>query len=1091
MKRFKSNYMNKEILKFFKAGKVVLVLLLFVLISKTSSAQDQVTVEGVVRDTVGGVPGVAVKIVGAKNGVTSDAVGRFKLVTDKTATLSFSFVGLKTKLINLKDRKVVNGVIELNVLLSSDNTTIEEVAITGFGNKQKKASLVSSITTVDIKEMKSASSNLTNALAGKVAGIISFQTSGEPGLGTDNSSFFIRGLSSFGTGKRDPLILIDGIESSATDMARLQTDDIENFSVLKDAAAASVYGARGANGVVLINSKMGKSGKPTFNFRVENKTSSNTQNFKLADNITYMNLANESVQTRNPFGFEPYSQFKIINTAEGGDANLFPNNNWTDRLIKDYTMNQSYNLNVNGGSTRARYFIAGTFNRDNGVLKVDPVNNFNNNVRLNNYSLRSNLDFNVTKSTVVVVRMYGQFDDYNGPIGTADPRTGRMRSGGETTFYNSLNANPVMFPARYPQSMLQYIEHPLFGSSKTRNLNGTFNPSLYVNPYAEMVRGYQTYKTSNLAPQLEVKQDLGMLTPGLNARAMGYLRRISHFSVNRSYNPFYYDAIVNPTDQTYQLSALNDGAVGSVGTTGQEYLNYIPSAVSVDSRLWVEGSLTYDRTFKEKHALGGMVVSYISSYEGTAGSLVSSLPARNAGVSGRFTYGYDNRYLAEFNFGYNGSERFDKSHRYGFFPSVGLGYRISNEKFFEPLKPVINNLKLRATYGIVGNDAIGQSTDRFFYLSDVQLNSSLYGASFGKNDGAATYYRNGISINRYANSNITWEKSTQLNLGIDLGIANSLDVIVDVFKQKRDQILQRIESVDSAPGLGVVTFANTGEAETKGVDLSLSYHKDFSKNFWTNTRGTFTFSSSKQIVVDEIAYSNSLLHLSKVGYPINQGFGYIAERLFIDDAEVANSPVQRVDANNKVAVRAGDIKYRDINSDGVINTDDMVAIGYPTQPQIIYGFGSTLGYKNLDFNFYFQGSARSSFFIDPGAIQPFVSSAGYQSGLLQAIAEDRWSETNRNVYAFWPRLSAEYNGNNNQPSTWWLRNGSFLRLKQVDLGYSFKNLKKIAVKNARLYFSATNLFVLSKFKMWDVEMGGNGLGYPIQSIYSLGLQVNL
>ncbi|WP_207421586.1 SusC/RagA family TonB-linked outer membrane protein [Desertivirga brevis] len=1084
--------MNKKLLEIIKRRGVQLVLLLLLLGSKSSLAQEQVTVEGVVRDTVSGLPGVAVKVVGSAKGATSDPVGRFKLVAERNATLSFSFVGFKSRLINLRERKVNNGVIELNVLLSSDNTTLEEVAITGFGGKQKKASLVSSITTVDVKEMKTASSNLTNALAGKVAGIISFQASGEPGLGTDNSSFFIRGLSSFGSGKVDPLILIDGIESSPTDMARLQTDDIADFSVLKDAAAASIYGARGANGVVLINTKLGKSGTPTFNFRVENKISTNTQNFQLADNINYMNLANEAVVTRDPLASEPYSQFKIINTVAGADPNLFPNNNWTDRLIKDYTSNQSYNLNINGGATRARYFIGGTFNRDNGILKVDAINNFNNNVRLNNYSIRSNVDFNVTKSTVVIVRMYGQFDDYNGPIGTPDPnQTWRMRSGGETTFSNALYANPVMFPALYPESMLPYIEHPLFGSSRTRNLNGTLNPSLYVNPYAEMVRGYQVYKTSNLAPQLEIKQDFSMITPGLNARAMGYLRRVSHFSVNRQYVPFYYQAVIDPTNQSYQLSALNDGGESSIGPTGREYLDYSPSGSSIDSRLWLEGSLTYDRTFKVKNAVSGMLTGYMSNYEGNSGGLIGSLPARNAGLSGRFTYGYDNRYMAEFNFGFNGSERFDKSHRFGFFPSAGLGYRISNEKFFAPLKSAINNLKLRATYGVVGNDAIGPAGDRFFYLSDVNLNNGGYGASFGRNDGAATYFRNGISINRYANSTITWEKSKQLNLGMDMTLFNSVDIVAEVFKQKRSQILQTIQSIDNASGLGVSPYANSGEAEVKGIDLSLAYRKNFSKSFWMNTRGTFTFSSSKQLKVDEIAYNNSLSHLSRIGYPINQGFGYIAERLFIDDAEVANSPVQQVDPNNRVAVRAGDIKYRDINNDGVINPDDMVAIGYPRQPQIIYGFGSSLGYKKLDVNFYFQGSARSSFLINPGAIQPFVTSGGYQSGLLQTIADDHWSETNRNIYAFWPRLSAEYNANNNQASTWWLRNGSFVRLKQVDMGYSFSNMKKIAVKSARLYFSATNLFVWSKFKMWDVEMGGNGLGYPVQSIYSLGLQVNL
>ncbi|RYE29841.1 MAG: TonB-dependent receptor, partial [Sphingobacteriales bacterium] len=363
------------------------------------------------------------------------------------------------------------------------------------------------------------------------------------------------------------------------------------------------------------------------------------------------------------------------------------------------------------------------------------------------------------------------------------------------------------------------------------------------------------------------------------------LRRISNFSVNRQYTPFYYQAIVNPTDQSYDLSALNDGSLGSVTPLGQEYLNYIPNSSTVDSRLWLEGSVNYDRTFKEKHAFGGMLVGYMSSYEGSVidnesdfkeGDVVPSLPARNSGVSGRFTYAYDNRYMAEFNFGYNGSERFDKSHRFGFFPSAGLGYRISNEKFFEPLKSVISNLKFRATYGVVGNDAIGTSGDRFFYLSNVNLNDGRYGAGFGRNDGAGTTTLNGISINRYQNSNITWEKSKQLNLGMDLGIANSVDLIVDVFHQKRSQILQEIKSIDNASGFMATPWANSGVAEVKGVDLSLAYHRNFTKDFWTNTRGTFTFSSSKQLKVDEIVYGSSLSHLSKVGYPINQGFGYIA-----------------------------------------------------------------------------------------------------------------------------------------------------------------------------------------------------------------------
>jgi TonB-linked SusC/RagA family outer membrane protein len=486
----------------------------------------------------------------------------------------------------------------------------------------------------------------------------------------------------------------------------------------------------------------------------------------------------------------------------------------------------------------------------------------------------------------------------------------------------------------------------------------------------------------------------------------------------------------------------------------------------------------------------------LSSYEtGNPGGVAlfqSSLPRRNTGVSGRFTYGYDDRYLAEFNFGYNGSERFDENHRYGFFPSGGVGYRISNEKFFEPLKSVVNDLKLRATYGIVGNDQIGNVNDRFLYLSNVSLTNGGYSASFGRDDGAARYSRPGVSISRYANPFVTWEQSKQLNLGMDLQIFRGFELIADVFRQNRTNILLSKSVLESALGLMAVPQANYGEVETKGIDLTLKYEKAFNKNWYANVRGTFTYSTSKRLVVDELRYDNSLSHLATTGYSLTQSWGYIAERLFIDQQEVANSPLQfNDDGLGKVdGVKAGDIKYRDINGDGRITSDDQVPIGYPMQPEIIYGFGASLRYKKFDFSFYFQGAARSSFFIEPGAIQPFYQFGGFQNGLLKVISDDYWSEDNRNPYAFWPRLSSSGIASNNVRSTWWMRNGNFLRLKSVDMGYNIGKIKPLGLTGGRVYFSATNLFILSNFKLWDVEMGGFGLGYPVQSVYNLGVEIS-
>lgn len=1059
---------------FIRAIQTWLTLLL-ISVSVSSYSQQQITVNGTVKDSIGNsLPHVNIRAIKTGQTIDSDTLGKFQMSVADNETLEFTGIGFKTAIIQVKEySKDAAGSIFINVVLQRENTSLDGVVVVGFGT-QKKASMVSSITSVNVAELKTPSSNLTNALAGKVSGLIAFQTSGEPGLGTDNSTFYIRGLSTFGAGKQDPLILIDGVESSATDMARLQPDDISDFSVLKDAAAAAVYGARGANGVLLINTKSGKSGKTNFMVRAENKLSSNTRNFKFVDNVTYMNAANQAALTRSPNNILPYSINKINHTISGDDPYLYPSNDWIDMLIKKYTWNQSFNVSMSGGSAKARYYVAGTYNVDNGVLKVDPINDFNNNIRLNNYSIRSNVNINLTSSTELVIRMYGQFDDYKGPIG-----------GGAASFNNVLWANPVMFPAVYPSSMIPYVEHPLFGSAQTVS-EGNLTNTLYVNPYAEMVKGYSVYKTSNIQPQLELNQNMDFITKGLKFRSMAYLKRYSYFQVSRNYNPFYYQVSINPVNQEHTIKALNDGSATSIGTVGTEYLNYAEGSKDVDSRMWVQGALDYNNVF-QKHTVGGMLISYASSYEtGNSGSLSSSLPQRNAGLSGRFSYSFDNRYLAEFNFGYNASERFARKNRWGFFPSAGIAYRISNEKFFEPLLNVINNLKFRFTYGVVGNDQIGDISDRFFYLSNINMSDDGFGASFGRNEGVAQYSRPGISVLRYANNEITWEKSKQINLGMDVNMLdNSLELIVDVYRQYRSGILMDKTYIDNVSGFMVAPASNYGKAESKGVDLSIKYEKTFNRNWWANLRGTFTYATSKKTVADELKYNSDLSYLSTVGHSLSQTWGLIAERLFVDNEEVANSPVQFSDRS----LMAGDIKYRDVNRDGAINADDMVPIGYPRQPEIIYGFGASLGYKKLDFSFYFQGSARSSFFISPQSIQPFVRNGGYENELIQDIWDSHWSEDNRNLYAFWPRFSNYEIYSNNQTSTWWMRNGNFLRLKSVDAGYSFGNQKKAELNSARIYFSATNLFVLSNFKMWDVEMGGNGLGYPIQSVYALGLQI--
>jgi TonB-linked SusC/RagA family outer membrane protein len=573
---------------------------------------------------------------------------------------------------------------------------------------------------------------------------------------------------------------------------------------------------------------------------------------------------------------------------------------------------------------------------------------------------------------------------------------------------------------------------------------------------------------------------------------MAYTTRYSYFTVARQYSPYYYQSNVL-NGQFNGLTLLNDGSSGSIGATPTEYLTYSPGGSVSNATTYIETAINYNRTFAEKHAISGLLIGTMRNYlTANAPTLQLSLPSRNQGVSGRFTYGYDNRYLLEFNFGYNGSERFASNHRFGFFPSVGAGWVVSNEKFFEPMLSTIDNLKFRFTYGLVGNDQIGSANDRFFYLSDVNLNSGSNG-QFGTN---YTYSRPGVVTYRYENQNITWEQSRQTNIGMDLTIAKDFSLTLDAYQNKRDNILMVRSTIPTSMGLQANISSNAGKSSSKGVDVAMDYKKNFTNSFWIQSRGTLTYAKSKLLKNEEPVYSDNLKYLSRVGNSLSQIYGLVAERLFIDDVDVANSPVQSF-GNYK----AGDIKYRDMNGDGKISSSDVVPIGHPLVPEIIYGFGFSVGYKNFDVSAFFQGSARSSFIINSANISPFYLVNGYQSstglnsgnqsGLLSSIANDHWSEDNRNPYAFWPRLSSTIQENNTQTSTWWLRNGSFLRLKSAEIGYNFtKNqLKGIRMKSARLYANGLNLLTVTGFKLWDPEMGTSGLGYPIQKVFNLGLRV--
>ncbi|MBB5438050.1 TonB-linked SusC/RagA family outer membrane protein [Pedobacter sp. AK017] len=1009
-----------------------------------------------------GIIGAGIRVKGTKIATVSDLNGNFSItIPNNDAILEFTSIGYASKEVPVK------GLKEVRVTLQESTSTMDEVVITSFGT-QKKESVVSAISTVRPSTMRNSSSNLTTALAGKVGGVIAYQRSGEPGL--DNAEFYIRGVTTFSTsGKRDPLILIDGVEMATNDLARLNVDDIASFSVLKDASSAALYGARGANGVILVTTKVGAVDKLSISVRAEQSNSYNTKLAELADPVTYMKLHNEAVRTRNALVDLPYSSSKIRETELGTDPLRYPSVNWYDYLIDDKAINRRLNMNLTGGGQSVQYYLASNFQNDKGILKESEQNLVENNININRLQIRSNVTIKFAPTTTGVVRAYGSFDDRTGPyIPSMKDELGNTVSGGAAVFRAARNASPVRFLPFYPADAAnEFTDHILFG----------MNPEMsFSNPWAQVVSSFQESKESMMLLQMEMDHKFTGSLEGLTVRGTFNAMRKAYYAQNRAYRPFYY-SLANTIDGSYQLTPLNPDS-------GTEYLNYESQGRTVNASQYGEVRLQYNKTFNKKHDLNALLVGTIRNETGTlqydervSDDLQASLARRNISSAGRLSYGYDSRYFLELNFGYNGTERFAEQNRWGFFPSAGAGWMISNEQFMKGVKDVITTLKLRATYGKVGNDQIGSLYDRFFYLSQINMNGTGYWFGLNRN------YRTGISIDRYANDQITWEVAKKANFGLELGLFNDLTLIADFFQETRSNILQTRVDIPTTMGLRVVPQANVGVAQGKGMDVELTYNKKFNNGLSLMINGNFTYAASTVKKWEEPDYSD-VPWRTRVGQKINQPIGYIAERLFIDEEEVNNSPKQLFGEYG-----AGDIKYKDINNDGQINTDDMVAIGHPTIPEIIYGNSISVAYKAFDINFFIQGSARSSFFISPAGISPFLNQG--QKALMQTIADDHWSETNRNIEAFWPRLSEYTISNNNQTSTHWLRDGTFIRLKQAEIGYTLPERlsKRARMSMMRVYLSGTNLFYISKFKMWDPEMGGLGLGYPVQRVFNLGLNV--
>lgn len=1036
--------------------KKIVLSLIFVLAPLAVLAQTK-TIKGVIYEEETGetMPGATVSVEGSTRGVMTDLDGSFELTGVKpTDKLKFECLGKETQVLQ------VGTMTNFVVKLKNAANELDEVTVVAFG-KQRKESVIGSISTVDVKTLKVPSSNLTTALAGNVAGVIAYQRTGEPGQ--DNADFFVRGITTFGA-NTSPLILIDNIELTSTDLARLQPDDIESFSIMKDATATALYGARGANGVIFVTTKRGQEGPAKIFARVETSISAPTDVVELADPVTYMKSYNEAISTRDPLGELMYTYDKIEQTGKpGANRLIYPANDWYDMLFKDFATSYRANVSARGGGKVATYYVSGAYTEDTGVLKVDKRNSFNNNIDDKNYTLRSNVDINVTPTTKLAVRLTGNFRDYQGPL-----------NGGSDVYRQVMHSDPVLFPAYYPVDDEHVgIQHIMFGN---------YEDGSYINPYANLVKGYKNYQRSQMIAAVQLEQDLKFITKGLSFMTLFNLTRLSEFTVNRQFNPYWYrlDRYDSYTGE-YHVNRINEN--------GTDYLTYSESGKTVKNTMYSETRLNYNRSFGKHDVTGLLVFTASESLTANAGSLQLSLPSRNAGLSGRFTYGYDKRYFVEYNFGYNGSERFHKSHRWGFFPSAGLAWMMSNEKWFKPLTKVVSNLKLRYSYGLVGNDNIGSSSNRFYYLSEMSMNNSGLGATFGETRNVSY---NGIGVVRYANEAITWEKSYKSNYALELGLFKKLDIIAEYFTEHRTDIFMQRADIPNTMGLQAAVYGNIGQARSKGIDIQADYKQAWASGLWASARANFTYSTGKYDVYEEPTYPES--YRQHAGRSIRQTWGYIAERLFVDDEDAANSPSQAAFGSQ---YGGGDIKYTDVNGDGVITNADMVPIGYPTSPEIIYGFGVSLGHKGFDFSVFFQGLGRESFWIDATSAYstkynkygtaPFVNNGQ----LLKAYSDSHWSEDNRDIYALYPRYSAYENHNNTQVSTWWMRDGSFVRLKQMEFGYTLpqKLTNKIHIDNLRVYFQGNNLLCWSKFKLWDPELAGEGFNYPIQRTFNIGVNV--
>lgn len=1017
--------------------------------------QQKQTITGTILtgDTNEPAIGATVYLRNSTTGTVTDVNGKYSITVEGIGgVLEFSYIGYK------KQEVAVTGQKTIDIVLQPDTEVLEEVVVVGYGS-QKKESVVGAISTLDVTKLTVPGSSISNALAGQLSGIVAMSRSGEPGKNSA-ADFYIRGVSSF-KGTSTPLVLVDGIER---DLDLVDTDDIASFSILKDASASAVYGVRGANGVILITTKKGSVGKPQVNVRTEFGFTQPTKRPQMLGSAEWAELYNEA------YGSQYYSPEDIEKYRTNADPDLYPNVDWFDALFDDMAANQRVNLNITGGSDIVKYYVSGAFYNESSIYKnAGNIYGYNPSIRYNKFNFRANVDLNLTKSTVVNFNLANIYEKSFGPgYGDTDADIWSY------TFMTSPNAFPV-----------QYSDGKLSGPSSDSG-NNPWNMLAHS--------GYREQFWNSAQSLIGVTQDIGELwkpLKGLTANIKFSWDAWNTTLQRRSKIESFYHARGRAEDGSL-IYDRNDEGIWIPVHTGDENLSFLIGRSGTMTR-YLEGSLTYNRVFNEIHRVGALLLYNQKIHTNTqAGSGDDALPYKNQGLAARATYAFKDTYFAEVNLGYNGSENFARGHRFGFFPAVAVGWMMSNEKWFQPATKVIDMLKLKASYGKVGNDDIGGQR-RWVYESTI-VNSGSWNYGSDGNQGGT-----GIRIGEIENLNASWEEALKINAGIEFSLFNKIRVQADYFREERSGIFLQRAGLPAIVGVSTIPYVNIGKTLNQGFDATVEYTHQVNKDLMLTARGNFTFNRNELLNNDEPDWEYK--YQNRIGKPFGSGgslqpFGLVAIGLFESQEEIDNSPVQ-----NFGEYRVGDIKYQDINGDGQIDSQDQIAIGYTNLPEITYGFGGTAQYKNWDFNIFFQGVARTSFFLNGSSIRtPFSSGNMERAAINEDIYGNVWMSTNtpeQNANVTYPRLSMGSGGagasNNSQASTWWLRDGSFLRLKSVEIGYSLPKslLQKSFIKSLRFYAAGNNLLQFSPFKLWDPEKGStDGSGYPLNRMFSIGFNAN-